>query len=105
MIITHRPVATQVEVTLGCRLPGDRGLASLATARTLAVVVVGQLRANLREEGGAAYSVSGSADVLEGGAAHLPASAALDNRRLSEALAVIRVTGRTSRTGNSTPAR
>ena len=62
----------------------------MAAARKLASVVVGQLRAELREAGGAAYTVSGTASVLSGGAAHLLVAAGVDNRRLREALAVIR---------------
>jgi predicted Zn-dependent peptidase len=65
-------------------------MAALATARMLAAVVVGQLRTSLREEGGAAYSVSGNAQVLNSGGAHLVVSAAIDSRRLREALGAIR---------------
>jgi zinc protease len=90
VIVTHRPVASQVEVLLGCRLPSGSTPRDVASARMLAGVVVGQLRTRLREEGGAAYSVSGSASVLRGGGAHMIVGASIDNRRLREALGVIR---------------
>jgi zinc protease len=90
VIVTHRPGSTQVEVTLGCRLPSRGDPHSLATARMLADVVVGDLNLRLREEAGAAYTVGGSAEVLPGGGAHLVVSAAIDNLRFREALRVLR---------------
>jgi predicted Zn-dependent peptidase len=90
VIVTHRPVANQVEVTLGCRLPGGSAPRDVAAARMLAGAVVGKLRARLREEGGAAYSVNGGASVLRGGGAHMVVAASIDNRKLREALKAIR---------------
>jgi len=90
VLVTHRPGSTQVNMLLGCRLPGGRDPHALATARMLAGVVAARLTTRLREEMGAAYTVSGSADVLSGGGAHILINAAIDNRRFREALQVIR---------------
>jgi len=90
VLVTHRPIGSQVEMLLGCRLPAGSDPRSYAAARMLVGVVVGQLRSRLREEAGAAYSVSGTAQVLRGGGAHLLVEASLDSRRLAEALRVLR---------------
>jgi zinc protease len=90
VLVTHRPGSTQVNMLLGCRLPGGRDPRDLATARMLAGVAAARLTSRLREEMGAAYTVSGSGDVLAGGGAHILISAAIDNRRFREALQVVR---------------
>jgi zinc protease len=90
VLVTHRPGSTQVNLLLGCRLPGGRDPRDLATARMLAGVVADRLSTRLREEMGAAYTVTGSAAVIDGGGAHIQIGAAIDNRRFREALQVIR---------------
>jgi zinc protease len=90
VIITPRPVATQVEVAFGCRLAPADGPRAIAADRAIAGLLGGRLTAQIREQAGAAYSVDSAAAVLPGGGAHLLVSMSVDSRRLRDALRVLR---------------
>jgi zinc protease len=90
VLITPRPVTSQVEVTFACRLaPADTPRA-LAAQRMLAGLLGGELLAQIRERAGAAYSVDADADALAGGGAQLVVTMPVDSRRLGDALRILR---------------
>jgi zinc protease len=87
--ITHRPVASQVEVTFACRLPFPATGRERAAQRMLADILDGYLTTQIREQAGAAYSVDASASTLPAGGAHLTVGMSVDTRRLRDALRVL----------------
>jgi zinc protease len=90
VLITHRPVTAQVEVTLACRLRHPTTVRERAGQRLLAGLLGGYLSAQVREGAGAAYSVDGAVAALPGGGAHLVVTMAVDSRRLVDAVRVLR---------------
>jgi len=90
VVITHRPVTNQVEVTFACRLEFPSTGRERAAHRLLAGLLGGILTAQIREQAGAAYSIESESAALPGGAAHLTATMSVDTRRLRDALRVLR---------------
>ena len=90
VLVTHRPVASQVEVTFGCRLAPVDSARARAAERLLAGLLGGRLFTEVREQEGAAYSVDSGVAALPGGGAHLAVSMTVDSRRLAETLRELR---------------
>jgi zinc protease len=90
VIVTHRPVTSQVEVGYFCRLPPVVDPRTQAAQRMLGGFLGAELTTLIREEAGAAYSVGARVVAAAGGAAHLEISMAVDSRRLRGALATLR---------------
>ena len=90
VIVTHRPVTTQVEVGYYCRLPPVADARTQAAQRMLGGFLGAELTTLIREQAGAAYSVGSRVVAAAGGAAHLEISMAVDSRRLRGALATMR---------------
>jgi predicted Zn-dependent peptidase len=90
VVVTHRPVANQVEITFACRLEFPATGPDRAAHRLLAGLLGGNLTAHIREQAGAAYSIESESVALPGGAAHLTATMSVDTRRLRDALRVLR---------------
>jgi zinc protease len=89
VLITHRPVASQVEVVFACRLAFPTTGRERAAQRMLADLLGGYLSTQIREQAGAAYSVDGSVSALPAGGAHLTVAMSVDTRRLRDALRVL----------------
>jgi predicted Zn-dependent peptidase len=89
VFITHRPVSAQVEVTFACRLPYPKTTHERAAQRTAASVLGGYLTEQIREQGGASYSIDSTSFVAPGGAAHIAAGMSVDSRRLRDVLRVL----------------
>jgi zinc protease len=89
VLITHRPVASQVEVVFACRLAFPTTGRERAAQRMLADLLGGYLSTQIREQAGAAYSVDGSVSTLPAGGAHLTVAMSVDTRRLRDALRVL----------------
>jgi zinc protease len=89
VIVTHRAGVPQTEVTLACRVAGSSARDELV-ARSLADVIGGALTTRLRSEAGITYGVSGGAERLRGGAAHMILRTAVDNTRLPEVMRLVR---------------
>ena len=89
LLITHRPVGAQVEVTLACRLPYPKTARERAAQRIAASVLGGYLTNEIREQAGAAYSIDSTAFLAPGGAAHIETAMSVDSRRLREVLRVL----------------
>jgi zinc protease len=90
MLVTNRPVASQVEVTFGCRLAPVDGARAHAAEELLASLLGAYLFTEVREQEGAAYSVDSGVAALPGGGAHLAVSMSVDSRRLPETLRLLR---------------
>jgi zinc protease len=90
VIVTHRPVTTQVELRYACRLAPVVDPRAQAAQRMLAGLLGAELTGLIREEAGAAYSVDARVAALAGGGAHLEISMAVDSRRLKGAIATLR---------------
>jgi zinc protease len=89
VLITQRPVASQVEVVFACRLAFPTTGRERAAQRMLADLLGGYLSTQIREQAGAAYSVDGSVSSLPAGGAHLTVAMSVDTRRLRDALRVL----------------
>jgi predicted Zn-dependent peptidase len=89
VLITHRPVASQVEVVFACRLASPTSGRERAAQRVLAGLLGAELTTEIREKAGATYSVSGGAGALPAGGAHLAVTMSVDTRRLRDALRVL----------------
>jgi zinc protease len=89
VLITQRPVASQVEVTFACRLAFPATARDRAAQRLLAGLLGGRLSTQIREQAGAAYSIESAAEALPNGGAHLSAAMSVDTRRLRDALRVL----------------
>jgi predicted Zn-dependent peptidase len=89
VVITHRPVTSQVEVAYACRLAFPTTGRERAAQRMLADLLGGYLSTQIREQAGAAYSVDASVSNLPGGGAHLSIGMSVDTRRLRDALRVL----------------
>ena len=108
VLITHRPVASQVEVVFACRLASPTTGRERAAQRVLAGLLGAELTTEIREKAGATYSVSGGAAALPAGGAHLAVSMSVDTRRLRDALRVLHAElddlgGRPDRQGRGQP--
>jgi zinc protease len=90
VLITHRPVANQVEVTFACRLPAPTTARERVAQELLAGLLDSHLTTEIREHAGAAYSINSEVNVVPGGGAHLTTSMSVDTRRLRDALRVLR---------------
>ena len=90
VIVTPWTGASQVELTLGCRLPPGSDLPHLVAARMLVDALGGDLHRALREEAGLSYGVTAQAGVLRGGAAHVILRTDLEAGRFADALGIIR---------------
>ena len=89
MLITHRPVGAQVEVTFACRLPYPKTAHERAAQRIAAGVLGGYLTGQIREQAGAAYSIDTSSGLAPGGAAQIETEMSVDSRRLRDVLRVL----------------
>jgi zinc protease len=89
VVITHRPVTSQVEVAFACRLAFPTTGRERAAQRMLADLLGGYLSTQIREQAGAAYSVDSTVSVLPAGGAHLTVGMSVDTRRLRDALRVL----------------
>jgi zinc protease len=89
IIITDRAGVPQTEMTVACRVPGGSARDELV-ARSLAEVAAGSLGTRLRTEAGVTYGVSGSAQRLRGGAAHIVLQTTVDTTRLGEVMRLLR---------------
>jgi hypothetical protein len=89
-VVTPRTGTSQIELTIGCRLPPQSDLQSTVAAKMLGNAVGAQLEEALRDEGGFSYGVSGSVGALRGGAVHMVLNADIDSSRFTEALAIVR---------------
>jgi zinc protease len=90
VLITQRPVASQIEVTFACRLAFPAIARDRAAHRLLAGLLGGRLSTQIREQAGAAYSIQSAAEALPNGGAHLSVGMSVDTRRLRDALRVLR---------------
>jgi zinc protease len=90
VLITDRPITTQVEMTFACRLAAPITLRDEVAQRALAALLGGSLMTQVREEAGAAYSVDARVESLPAGGAHLALELVVDSRRLRDALRVLR---------------
>jgi zinc protease len=90
VLITPRPVATQVELTFACRLAAPKTPRERAAQQMVAGLLGGVLTEKVREQAGAAYSIDSAAAALPGGGAHLEVAMSVDSRRLRDALRVLR---------------
>lgn len=90
VIVTPRPVGSQVELTFACRLPSPASPREEASQRVAASLLEGILTRRIREEAGAAYSVDVRATALPAGAAQLEVAMSVETRRLREVLRVVR---------------
>ncbi len=89
VFITHRPVSAQVEVTFACRLPFPKTAHERAAQRIAASLLGGYLTEQIREQGGASYSIDTTSFVAPGGAAHIETGMSVDSRRLRDVLRVL----------------
>lgn len=90
IIVTPRAGTSQIELTIGCRLPASSELSSLVTARMLGDALGGELDRILRDEAGLSYGVVARVGVLRGGAAHAILTTDVDGDRFADALALVR---------------
>jgi zinc protease len=87
--ITHRPVASQVEVAFSCRLAFPGTGRQRAAHRVLAGLLGGYLATQIREKAGAAYSIASGVASVPAGGAQLSVAMTVDTRRLRDALHVL----------------
>src|SRR5262249_7757501 len=71
VFITHRPVTTQAEVVLACRLAYPTTGRERVAEDLIEGLLGGYLSSQIREQAGAAYSISSATASYPGGAAHL----------------------------------
>lgn len=91
-VITHRPSATQFQVTFGCILPPATKSALDVQHDVLAELVGTRLKQGLRERLGITYGVSATAWVMRGGTAFLQVKGAVEASRLGTSLGLIKET-------------
>ncbi|HMF45007.1 MAG TPA: insulinase family protein, partial [Polyangia bacterium] len=90
VIIVNRPVASQTEVAFACRLAYPTTGRERVAQDVVEGLLGSYLSSRIREQAGAAYSISSSAVSLPGGGSHLTVSMSVDTRRLRDALRVLR---------------
>src|SRR5204863_2687876 len=90
VLITHRPIASQVEVTFACRLATPGSPREAAAQQVVASLLEGILTERIREQAGATYSVDVRATSLAAGGAHLQVGMSVESRRLRDVLRVLR---------------
>jgi predicted Zn-dependent peptidase len=88
VVVTHRPLASQAVLQLGCRLPA--ATAESTVARDVLSDAVSLHFASLREQKGIDYSLTASTRTLRGGTAVLYLEGAIENAGLASALSTIR---------------
>jgi zinc protease len=86
-IVTHRPGATQAEVTVGCRLPASSASTTVGN-QVLAAALSDRLYA-IRGEMGVTYGFGASTSTLRGGTALLYVKGTVENGGLTGALRTI----------------
>jgi len=89
VIIANRPVASQVEVAFACRLAYPTTGRERVAQDFVEGLLGGYLSSRIREQAGAAYSISSAAASLPGGGSHLTVAMSVDTRRLRDALRVL----------------
>lgn len=87
---THRPDATQAQIRWGCLLPPVRNRATDVRHDVAAELLTERVSSQLRGQSGVTYGVHATSFVLRGGTAYLEMTGAVDNSKLSMALASIK---------------
>jgi zinc protease len=89
VLVTHRPGATQGELTLGCLLPAADPR-SAVMYDLMASMVADHLFKTVRGKLGASYGMRGRAQTLRGGASHMLITGNINNGSLAPALQAIK---------------
>ncbi|MDQ3263983.1 MAG: insulinase family protein [Myxococcota bacterium] len=91
LLVTHRPGATQGQLSLGCRLPASA--AGVAPEHLLMTQLAAEeLRVMLREQLGATYGAQHQLDLGRGGAILARWSTTVENAKLEQAIKTVRAT-------------
>jgi zinc protease len=90
VLVTHRPVTSQVEITFACRLAFPMTARMQLAQRMVASLLGSDLHEQIREQAGATYAVESGVAALPGGGAHLSLAMSVDSRRVRQALRALR---------------